>query len=146
MQEHLAHVIRFVDLRGSDVRLSDGSTLNPTGDYVPYPSFIWKWVPTMSFPFQYEEHINILELKAVILYFERVCSLSCNFHSRFLHLLDSRVACAVLAKGRSSSGQLNKLLRRLASTMIASDCTLYPLWASSNWQPADRGSRVWSND
>ena len=146
LEDHLKHLASYVDLRGSDIRLSDSSLLAPVSQTTPYPAFIWEWKSKMTFPFQHSSHINILELLAVVYYIEQTSNSSRNFHTRIIHLLDSQVTCAILSKGRSSSKQLNRILRRLAATLLASDTMLLPLWTSTTWQPADRGSRLWSDD
>ena len=61
---------------------------------------------------------------------------------RFFHILDSRVSSCVLAKGRSSSVLLNRILRRVASVLLAADLVVLPLWTISAWNYSDYGSRA----
>ena len=65
-----------------------------------------------------------------------------NHSCRFLHVLDSRVVSCVLAKGRSSSSKLNRVLRRVSALMLASDVYVFPLWTVSGWNFADFGTRA----
>ena len=65
-----------------------------------------------------------------------------NFNIRFFHVFDSRVCSCVIAKGRSSSRVLNRILRRVASLLLASDAYALPLWTISAWNFSDSGSRV----
>ena len=101
----------------------------------------WLWHEAHSYPSRVEEHINILELRALIHTVEwRLRRMAFN-GVRFLHLSDSQVALSVAVKGRSSSRQLNKLLRRLGSMLTAAG--LYPVlgWIESHLNPADGPSR-----
>ena len=61
---------------------------------------------------------------------------------RYFHILDSRVSACVLAKGRSSSLALNRIIRRIASILAAADLTVCPLWTISSWICSDHGSRA----
>ena len=87
-------------------------------------------------------HINVLELIAFY-NFVRACVRKVDNHNcRILHVLDSRVVSCVLAKGRSSSVKLNRVLRRVNALMLASDVYLFPLWTVSGWNFADHGTRA----
>ena len=65
-----------------------------------------------------------------------------NHSSRILHVLDSRVASCVIAKGRSSSCKLNRILRRVSALLLASDFYVFPLGTVSGWNFADFGTRA----
>ena len=142
LSDHLCHVFHFCDHRGSDVRLSDGTFTSSVHSLSPYPAFIWSWKPVQAYAFKQSHHINVLELLVVVIYVESLATDSRFQSLRLFHVLDSRVACAVLAKGRSSSRQLNKLLRRLSALLFACNLQLMPLWTISRWQPCDLGSHV----
>ena len=43
VSEHLWELYRFLDHRGSDVRLDEGEVLDSAAQAVPYPAPIWKW-------------------------------------------------------------------------------------------------------
>ena len=88
-----------------------------------------------------EEHINVLELRALVHTVEWRLRRK-NFNgTRFLHLADSQVTLAVAVKGRSSSHKMNRLLRRLGAMCTAAG--LYPVlaWIESHLNPADAPSR-----
>ena len=55
--------------------------------------------------------------------------------------MDSQVALAVLCKGRFSSWQMNRILRRVGATTAAAG--FLPSWGyfMSMWNPSDKGSR-----
>ena len=91
---------------------------------VPYLAVAWDWKPLQSYHWQVPQHINVLELLAFFNYV-RAWSASPAAHGlRYFHILDSRLCACVLAKGRSSSHALNRILRRIASVLLAADLTL----------------------
>eukprot|EP00435_Cladocopium_sp_Y103_P030320 s1304_g7.t1 len=112
--------VRRQEYRGSDVRLDVGTLYRP--DAFPRASVNphrWLWHDAHSYPFHGEEHINVLELRALVHCVEWRLRRSSFNGVRFLHLCDSQVALSVAVKGRSSSRQLNKLLRRLGAMATA---------------------------
>lgn len=140
------HYLRRMELRGSDVRLDVGLFYRP--DAAPRTSVDpgrWSWTVAHSYPFRTAEHINVLELRAILHTLEWRARTSIFHSCRFLHLSDSQVCLGVLTKGRSSSRKVNRLLRRVCSLCIALD--LYPLWAwiESRLNPADEPSRRYEN-
>ena len=97
----------------------------------------------MSYAWQEDRHhINLLEVR-VFLNFILHESESIRFQGkRFLHVFDSQVATAVVAKGRSSSSQINRLLRRIAAVLLATDSYPLVLWTLSQWMFSDKASRA----
>ena len=138
----VAAFIRRQEFRGSDVRWDLGSFSQP--DAVPRgpidPSR-WLWHVGQSYPFQQSEHINVLELRALVQSFQWRLHNAKFFQCRALHLTDSRVALAVAVKGRSSSRQLNRLLGKFAALQVAGG--IYPIlgWIPTDENPADEPSR-----
>ena len=137
-QSLIHHYLRRMEFRGSDVRLDVGLFYRP--EAAPRTSIDpsrWSWTVAHSYPFKTEEHINILELRAILHTLEWRARTS-TFHScRFLHLSDSQVCLAVLT--------LKRLLRRISSLCLA--LNVYPLWAwiESRLNPADEPSRRFEN-
>eukprot|EP00438_Fugacium_kawagutii_P014155 Skav213268 [mRNA] locus=scaffold2944:31681:35312:+ [translate_table: standard] len=116
----VAAFIRRQEFRGSDVRLDLGSLYRP--DSFPRGSVQvnrWKWHVATSYPFRVSEHINSLELRALVHGLEWRCRRAHFGDCRALHLTDSQVALAVAVKGRSSSRLLNRLLKRYAALQVA---------------------------
>ena len=138
----VAAFVRRQEFRGSDIRLDTGSLYRP--DAFPRGSIDvnrWLWHVAEAYEFRIPEHINVLELKALVRTFEwRARATSFN-SCRALHLTDSQVALATSVKGRSSSRSLNRLLRKFAALQVAAG--LYPLlgWVESEDNPADEPSR-----
>ena len=101
----------------------------------------WTWYPILSHPYRDNEHINLLEVRAAHLMLRWRSRTQARIGGRFFHLLDSQVGLAVLCKGRSSSWQMNRLLRRICALTSASG--FLPSWGyfMSMWSPSDKGSR-----
>lgn len=69
-QDIVHHYLRRMEFRGSDVRLDLGMFYRP--DVAPRTSIDpsrWVWEVAHSYPFRQEEHINVLELRAILLPF-----------------------------------------------------------------------------
>lgn len=135
--------VRRQEFRGSDVRLDVGSLYRP--DSFPRGAVDpgrWQWHVCQSYAFNTEEHINILELRALIICLEWRLRNSKFNRCRALHLTDSQIALCVAVKGRSSSKALNRLLRRYAALQVAAG--IYPIlgWLESEANPADEPSRL----
>jgi hypothetical protein len=127
------HFLRRAEFRGSDVRLDLGLVWRP--DTIARTSINpkrWIWKVGQSYKWLRREHINLLELRAILRTF-RDC--------RFLHLSDSQICISVLTKGRSSSRKINRILRKIAALCLA--LNIYPLyaWIQSRLNPADAPSR-----
>ena len=140
--KHLLHVLEFCDFRGSEVSLRDGTVSEGNRQVIPYPAMVWAWRSVQAYAWQQPQHINILELVALSNYLRACVRVPGNHSSRILHVLDSRVASCVIAKGRSSSCKMNRILRRVGALMLASDVYVFPLWTVSGWIFADSGTRA----
>ena len=142
---HLELLLRHVDHRGSDVRL-DGVQVGISRSLVPYPAFIWNWSSKQVYPWMSVQHINVLEAIAFFNYLRSKSKNRC-FHSlRFFHILDSTVAAAAIARGRSPSIRLNRPCRRISAYALAMDAYVLTLWTLSKWMYADGPSRVFDWD
>ena len=100
------------------------------------------WSTICSYQWQRDEHINKLELHALITCIRWVLSYPHAFSSsRLLCLVDSAVVYYCVRKGRSNSSELIILLRRLAALVLSSGLVLLPIWVPSHLNPADAPSR-----
>ena len=116
----VSQFVRRQEYRGCDVRLDVGLLYRP--EAYPRTSIDprrWAWVEAHAYPFLLSEHINVLELRALLLAFEWRSRRASWGDKRMLHLTDSQVALAVACKGRSSSKALNRILRRFAALQLA---------------------------
>ena len=141
-QQMVHHFLRRAEYHGSDVRLDVGLIYKP--DAAPRTSVDptrWVWTVGDAYPFKTAEHINILELRAILHALQWRARSSLSHNKRFLHLSDSQICLAVLSKGRSSSKRVNHVLRRICALCLAMNW--YPLWAwvESRLNPADEPSR-----
>jgi len=141
-QQMVHHFLRRAEYRGSDVRLDAGLIYKP--DAAPRTSVDptrWVWTVGDAYPFKTAEHINILELRAILHALQWRARSSLSHNKRFLHLSDSQICLAVLSKGRSSSKRVNHVLRRICALCLAMNW--YPLWAwvESRLNPADEPPR-----
>lgn len=100
-----------------------------------------KWSTIISSKWRSAEHINILELRAVISAIRWTLSYPSSIGCRVLVLSDSAVAVGALTKGRSSSPQLLSRLRSMASLLLSSGLRLTILWVPTHINPADEPSR-----
>lgn len=141
-QDHLGWLLQFVDFKGSEVRVKDGTIYDGSRQAIPYPACIWNWSCVQSYTWSQPQHINVLELLA-FLNFVKMHVLDRSHHqARLLHVFDSRVCSCIVGKGRSSSVLLNRVLRRTTALLLAADIYVFPLWTISRWNFSDHGSRA----
>ena len=100
------------------------------------------WKTIISSAWKRKEHINVLEIRAVITAVKWVISFPSSIRNRVAILCDSTVALSSITKGRSSSPLLLPRLRLLASYVLASGLQLYLSWIPSELNPADGPSRL----
>jgi hypothetical protein len=101
-----------------------------------------RWSTLVSSPWRHAQHINALELHAVLLALRHALSSPDSVCHRLFLLVDSSVAFYALWKGRSSSGQLLPVLRHINALLLVSGCALQTCWIPSAWNPADAPSRM----
>ena len=136
--------MRSAIYKGSDVRLATGSLQKPSG----WPrrgveAGHWKWDVCLSYPQRTTEHINVLELRALLATFRWRARRAQGLSGRVIHFCDSQVAIAVACKGRSSSRRLHRLLLQLSALLLATSCHPFYTFVRSAENPADRPSRWW---
>eukprot|EP00971_Amphidinium_carterae_P187688 3725056-Amphidinium_carterae.1 len=85
-------------------------------------------------------HINILELRAVFILLQRLIKQGVQY-CRIILLCDSLVAVSVLGKGRSSSGRINFMLRRISAMLLRYRIMLDVVWVPTWANPSDAPSR-----
>eukprot|EP00971_Amphidinium_carterae_P211389 4194179-Amphidinium_carterae.2 len=134
-------LMRMVTARGSDVRLSTGQLAHPEafqcGSLDPR---WWTWRVLLAFPLK-EEHINVLELRAVLAMLKWRTTRQKCMGSRFVHALDSQICLSILAKGRSSSRTLAHVLKRVNALILASSFQPLRVYINTHFNPADAPSR-----
>jgi hypothetical protein len=100
------------------------------------------WQTIISSRWQYPAHINQLEFQALIAAIKR--ALQTRVSQRVPVLTDSAAVLGAASKGRSSSPLLSHC-RRLAAYCFGGDLRLTLLWISTDFNPADHPSRVFSS-
>ena len=131
-----------VNHTGSDVRISTGDVLNPRA----FPrqgaeASWWNWEPVFHCRWGNQEHINSLELRAIVLAVRYHISRRAAVSTRIFHLTDSYVCMSVIGKGRSGSKKLAFVLKQLNSMLLASDLYLVIGHVESSQNPTDEASR-----
>ena len=135
-------LIRHSSYRGTDVHVDTLQFFRP--DRLPRTSIDarkWKWKIAKGWKWLYKNHINVLELEALLKTIRwRARSLNI-FDKRILHLVDSQVVLGVAAKGRTSSNRLSPTLHRYNLWVLACHC--YPIigWVVTHLNPSDEPSR-----
>jgi len=136
--------LRISEKGGSDVRLDIGLPYRvgawPRASARPH---LWVWEVVHGYPWRSgnSDHINKLELLAVVNTVQWRLRRRDQQRRRFLHLVDSQVVGAIVSKGRTSSKLLRPAVRKLSCLILAGG--LYPLYQfiSSEDNPADLPSR-----
>lgn len=131
-------------MKGEDLMIQSGS--DPAPRYfrlrASVPGRLWKWREISGWRWKHSgEHINALELRAILTSVKWKIWRCKRVGMRFLHLTDSLVCLHALTRGRSSSRRLRPIIMQLNSYLLAAD--LHPLWGyiHTSLNPADRPSR-----
>ena len=98
------------------------------------------WNTTHKCKSAHRQHINLLEMKMVK---AELCDLvhQSNLPARHVLLVDSRVCAGAWGKGRSSSRQLNRILRQMVGWTLVGRKSLHLIWVGTHMNPADHPSR-----
>ena len=127
---------------GSDVRVVSGDLVNPRAfprQSVRSSWFVWEKGFHTFWP--RPQHINQLELKTILLSVLRGIRSLHWTDKRVFHLSDSYVSISVIAKGRSSSKMLNRLLKVLNAHLLLHGVYLVMGHIESTENPTDAASR-----
>jgi len=140
----VAHYLSLADRGGADVRLDLG---------VPYrvkawprasiPPVLWTWRIALAYKWASgnNQHINQLELAAVVNTLRWLLRTSAYRCVRHLHLVDSQVVAGVVTRGRSSSRKLRPTLAQCAALQLVGDVYLITGYVNTDLNPADAPSR-----
>ena len=131
-----------VNHTGSDIRITTGEPLCPKS--IPRQSVEaawWSWKPSFKTRWKQREHINVLELRSILLAVKYQVSHFGARQIRLFHVSDSFVAMSVVAKGRSGSRQLNAVLKLLNGVLLGFGLTLCIGHVESTENPTDGESR-----
>lgn len=90
------------------------------------------------------EHINVLQTCAYLLSFRWRLRRASSIGTRYVHLVDSMVTMNAMAKGRSSSQRLRKVLLRINALDLAGRLAPALAYVRSHRNPADKPSRAFA--
>ena len=97
------------------------------------------WVESLSYRFRHPQHINLLELEALIGLIRGLMDRGLG-NRRVLCLVDSRVVLGSVCKGRSSSRRVIFRLRRFGGMLLSNNLSLdlcwVPSWANASEAPS----------
>jgi hypothetical protein len=120
---------------------SVGDTCSAGDGCMPLPLCDNVWSTIVAARWRAPEHINVLELRAIMTALHWTIKSPTCIGRRLLLLSDSTVATYAVAKGRSSSPLLLRRLRSLSSLLLSSGIQLCIRWIRSEVNPADEPSR-----
>jgi hypothetical protein len=134
----------LISIKGEDILLT-----TPSSQLVKYhrlrasvPSSLWRWRIVSGWKWTLgKEHINALELRAILTTLRWRIEHQHQVSLRFIHLTDSLVCLHCLTRGRSSSRRLRRTMSRINVLILAAN--LHPAWGyvHTDQNPADKPSR-----
>ena len=134
----------LVSLKGEDLLLQ-GPSEAPVRFHrlrSSVPSKVWRWKVIAGWQWRgSEEHINVLELRAVLTTLKWRLEVVGQKQQRFIHLVDSLVCLHALTRGRSSSRKLRRTLMRINSLLLVTGAHMMVGYVQTDQNPADRPSR-----
>ena len=134
----------LISMKGDDILLTTPSSQMARHHRLraSVPSALWRWKVVTGWQWRLgKEHINSLELRAILTSLRWRMEHKGHYNLRFIHLTDSLVCLHCLTRGRSSSRKLRRTLARINSLLLATNSQ--PLWGyvHTDQNPADKPSR-----
>ena len=142
---HLAFKLgNLISLKGEDILLS-----TPTTQLVRFhrlrasvPSRLWKWKIIAGWTWvRGKEHINSLELRAILNTVRWRLEHQGHTQRRMIHLTDSLVCLHALTRGRTSSRKLRSTMARISALLLCSNSQFIWGYVHTDSNPADKPSR-----
>ena len=140
-EEMVRELIRRQVHRGADIRSTGllGLPLRWPRNHVPTNWWIWK--PVLDTRVEFEEHINVLEVRSDLLALRWRLRVAGNVGCHTLQLMDSQVSLGAIPKGRSPSAALAPVVEKIGALSIAGSTVQHVAYTTTNQNPADAGSR-----
>ena len=137
-------LLTLVSMKGEDILLQSSSE-----DLTRYhrlrasiPAKLWRWKAVASWQWLgHKEHINSLEIRAVLTALRWRLERHKQTHLKFIHLVDSLVALHCLSRGRSSSSKLQRTILRINALLLATRSQTVWTYVHTKLNPADAPSR-----
>lgn len=127
---------------GSDVRIATGEILTPKS--LARQSILagwWKWKPLFKVKWKHSDHINLLELRSILLSVKYHVHHLKHVQMRIFHITDSYVCMSICSKGRSGSRQLLRILKQINAYLLGFHLFLILAHVESSENPTDEASR-----
>ena len=143
-QELAFKLCNMVSMKGEDILLTTPSTqlvkfhrLRAT-----IPAKLWRWRVVTGWKWRHgKEHINSLELRAILNSVRWRIEHCGHINRRMLHLTDSLVCLHALTRGRTSSRRLRATMSRINALVLCSNAQFFWAYVSTDTNPADKPSR-----
>ena len=137
-------LLTLVSMKGEDISLQHASE-----DLVKYhrlrasiPAKLWAWKTVASWAWKgAPEHINALEMRAVLTSLRWRLERHKQVKRKFVHLIDSLVVLHSLSRGRSSSRKLKRTLLRINALLLVTRSQAVWAYVHTKQNPADAPSR-----
>ena len=154
LEQHEKRILlKLGELPGRSIARLDGChgtrfperPLKPTVPFTRLPDDFFRadrWKAVTWGRWQYGDHITIGESRTVVKLLERLASWPSVHGCAIFSIQDNQPTACAMAKGRSPSFALNRVLRQRAALCLSSGLKLYLPWAESAKQPADELSRI----
>ena len=133
----------LISVKGEDILLT-----SPTSQVARFhrlrasvPARLWRWRIVSGWKWRSAEHINALELRAILTCLKWRVQHQRHAQCRLIHLTDSMVCLHSLSRGRSSSRKLRRTMSRINALLLIAN--IQPVWGyvHTDQNPADRPSR-----
>ncbi len=146
-------LLKLGELPGRSIARLDGCQgtrypdrpLKPTVPFTRLPDDFFvadRWKAVQWGRWRYGDHITIGESRTVVKLLERLAAWPGVHGSAIFSIQDNQPSACAMAKGRSPSFALNRVLRQRAALCLSSSLKLFLPWAESAKQPADELSRI----
>ena len=137
-------LLNLVSIKGEDILVNSASeeTLKYHRLRASIPANLWKWSTVCGWKWRgHKEHINVLELRAVLCAMRYRTTKQRVRDQRIIHLTDSLVCLHTLTRGRTSSKKLRRTLARINALLLLTRNTAVWTYAHTALNPADAPSR-----
>ena len=133
-----------VSIKGEDIMLNAPSDTQNKHQRLraSIPARLWRWRTICGWRWRGSpEHINCLELRAVLTTLRWRFEKRRQVRTKFVHLVDSLVVLHALSRGRSSSKKLRRSLLKTNAFLLATGSIGSWAYVHTSDNPADRPSR-----
>ena len=135
-------LLRKTNHTGSDIRVVTGEAMNSrTYPRQSVAAAWWSWEHVFRKTWAQKSHINVLELETILLGLKYQITRLHASNMRVFQVTDSYVGMSIVAKGRTSSRQLTRVLNQISAHLLAFGLQMILGHIESSENPSDEGSR-----